>query len=242
MKCKYCGEEIADDSMFCEHCGKSLHHINKRDSTCDIRLVKWLLYGMMFVLCASNLLVIIHLNISNSMDSGATVRTLWGIVPFLSLIVFVISLVLTIKKKLSIVFTVVLFLLFSANTVEMAVGIGCLRRRVYYTLGGTVEDLSGIIGPYPYRLLPKCSYRECLHYDSETIASEAIDQMGFSRTLSSKSGKINLDIGVVEIDEYRTEGTEDTVIIVTIVEGSILVLYLIFNAIYGFVIARKERD
>ncbi len=240
MKCPKCKSEIPNDSLFCEKCGNPLTPMNKQVDTCSISLVKWLLYGMMFVLCASNLLVLIHFEGSDNIDS---VVFLWWIIPLLSLIICIISLVLTIKKKLSAVFTIVLFLLFSANTVEMAVGIGCLWERDYYTLGGTVYSQ----GYGSYELKPAYASWCCPRYDSREEASQAIGQMGFSRTLSSRKTNLDnaietLEIGPIRMSELVTRGVEEVVVIVTIVEGGILVLYLISNVIHGLIVARKEHD
>ena len=245
MKCKHCDSEIPNDSVFCEHCGNTVTQ-KKQIVTCDISLVKWLLYGMMFVLCASNLLVPIHFDGSDNIDS---VVFLWWIIPLLSLIICIISLVLTIKKKLSAVFTIVLFLLFSANTIEMAVGIGGLWERDYYTLGGTVYSQ----GYGSYELKPAYASWRCPRYDSREEASQAIGQMGFSRTLSSRKTNLDnaklsrnaietLEIGPIRMSELVTNGVEEIVVILTILEGSILVLYLISNVIHGLIVARKEHD
>jgi len=246
MKCPKCKSEISNDSLFCEQCGTPLSPMNKQVGTCSITLVKWLLYGTMFVLCASNLLVPIHFEGSDNIDS---VVFLWWIIPLLSLIICIISLVLTIKKKLSAVFTIVLFLLFSANAVEMAVGIGSLCERDFYTLGGTVYSQ----GYGSYELKPAYASWCCPRYDSREEASQAIDQMGFSRTLSSRKTNLDnakssrnaietLEIGPIRMSELVTRGVEEVVVIVTIVEGGILVLYLISNVIHGLIVARKEHD
>ena len=234
MKCKHCNSENPNDSLFCEQCGNRLNLMHKHAVTCDISLVKWLLYSMMFVLCASNLLVGFHFDVvSNSIDS---VVFLWWIIPLLSLIISVVSLVLTKKKKLSVVFTIVMFLLFGANTAEMALGIAYLQEEEYESLGVIVTPHGG----NSFCLEP--AWFDCEHsrYSSYEEAYQAIDKMGIPHELSCKG--CDIQIGPHTIRGYCTGNTQRTVAVVTIVEGFILVLYLVFNAIFEPTGNRKERN
>lgn len=52
MRCKYCGEEIDDDSVFCEHCGKKLvnvapYHQDRHDTGVDF--IVWLVLGTLLI-------------------------------------------------------------------------------------------------------------------------------------------------------------------------------------------------
>ena len=220
MRCKYCNSLIADDSAFCEQCGHLLSPKNKQAVTCDISLVKWLLYGMMFVLCAMNLLVGFHFDNSDNVD---TVVFLWWIIPFLSLIICVVSLVLTKKKKISVIFTVVMFFLFSANVAEMAIGIACLQEEYYETIGVTIYPHGGS----SYVLIPPRWDYNSPRYNSYQEAYQAVEQMGFPHELSSDN--YDLDIGPRTIRKLKTSKTQTTVAVVTIIEGVILVLLAILH-------------
>lgn len=55
MKCKYCGEEISDDSVFCECCGGKVANKKKSNSW-----LLWMLFALVFVLSlaiAANLII-----------------------------------------------------------------------------------------------------------------------------------------------------------------------------------------
>ena len=233
MKCPNCNKEIPNDSKFCEFCRTSLSPINKQTVTCDISLVKWLLYSMMFVLCALNLLVGFHFDGSNRIGN---VVLLWWIIPFLSLIVSIVCLVLTKKKKLSVVFTIVMFLLFGANTAEMALGIAFLQEEKYETLGVSVHPH----GSDSFFFAPDCFDYKHPRYSSQVEAYQAFDRMGIPRELSCTGCDIHFVPHTIRRE--CTGNTQLTVAVVTIVEGVILVLYLIFNAIYESIGKRKKRN
>ena len=132
MKCKHCGEEIANNSRFCEYCGESTSLPNV---TCSASLVKWLLYGVMFVLCADNLLFLILLS-----NVDVFIFSIWWIIPFLSLAICFVSMVLTMKKKIPLLFTIVMFLLFGANTTQIIVALQFFLEGMLY-----VEDMVLIV-------------------------------------------------------------------------------------------------
>lgn len=228
MKCTKCNSEIPDDSLFCEQCGHLLSPMNSQAATCDISLVKWLLYGMMFVLCAMNLLVGFHFDTDDSVDS---VYFLWWIIPFLSLIIVVVSFVLTKKKKISVRFTVIMFILFGTNTAEMVLGIASLQDEVYVSLEVEVTPPGG----NSYRL--DC---EDFRYSSYEEAHQAVAQMGIPCELSFKG--CDIWISPHKVSGCYTGNTQRIVAVVTVVEGVLLVLYLISNAIFESVDSRKERD
>jgi len=56
MKCPKCGNEIANDSLFCEYCGTRIHKANVSNAECKVH-VKWLLYVSMLFTCALNCFV-----------------------------------------------------------------------------------------------------------------------------------------------------------------------------------------
>ena len=103
MKCKYCGAEIANDSVYCEQCGKFTNPYNKKGVTCSMSLVKWLLFGTMTIT------MVLSLHVTYSL--------LFWFPLLVSLIIFVVSLVLSKKKMLSWGFTVFTFLFFCATLV-----------------------------------------------------------------------------------------------------------------------------
>ncbi len=103
MKCKYCGAEIANDSVYCEQCGKFTNPFNKKGVTCSMSLVKWLLFGTMAVS------MILSLHVTWSL-------LVWFPI-LVSLVIFVVSFVLSKKKMLSWGFTIFTFLFFSAALV-----------------------------------------------------------------------------------------------------------------------------
>ena len=103
MKCKYCGAEIANDSVYCEQCGKFTNPFNKKGVTCSMSLVKWLLFGTMTIT------MVLSLHVTYSL--------LFWFPLLVSLIIFVVSLVLSKKKMLSWGFTFFTFLFFSAAIV-----------------------------------------------------------------------------------------------------------------------------
>ena len=237
MKCKHCGAEIANDSVYCEFCGKFTNPANKKGVTCEANLVKWLLYSVMFVLCASNLLVGIYFD--DTPEYPDRIYFLWWIIPFLSLIICVISLVLTIKKKIAGIFTVVMFLLFGANTTEMAVGMSCIWEERYTTFAVGVQEYDEYT-TYSYVLKPvrwaygaphHSSYDECMHH---------IDVMQVPTELSGNGCVFRL----YPDDEHEMHygDTQLTIAIVSIIEGAILLIYLISYAIYAPIAARKRRQ
>lgn len=101
MKCKYCGAEIANDSVYCEQCGKFTNPFNKKGVTCSMNLVKWLLFGTMVIPMVYSYLSSYYLGISylSFYYLGIWIRLL------IPLAIFVVSLVLSIKKMLSWGFT-----------------------------------------------------------------------------------------------------------------------------------------
>lgn len=114
MKCKYCGAEIANDSVYCEQCGKFTNPFNKKGVTCSMSLVKWLLFGTMAVLCLVSpaLASLSYYYVWNNDFWTDFLFWLWfWAYPIIPLAILVLCLVLTIKKKLAIAFTVVTFLL-----------------------------------------------------------------------------------------------------------------------------------
>lgn len=121
MRCNHCGTEIANDSKFCEHCGKT---VKKQTSECTVH-VQWLFLLAMALVSASNWGFHEYLwheaECFHHWDWEA-----WGLVPVLSFAIFVPCLVLTVKKKLSVVFTVFMFAIFATNT-AMVIVIGDLE-------------------------------------------------------------------------------------------------------------------
>lgn len=236
MKCKHCGEEIDNDSKFCEFCGKSTSLPNV---TCSASLVKWLLYGVMFVLCAANLIVGMAIEGPSNDDA---VYFLWWIIPFLSLIICIISLVLTIRKKIPAMFTIVMFLLFGANTTQMSVGLACIWEERYETIGVMITPPSGS----SYDLIPRWYDRDHMHYDSRESLSYDMEQMGFPHSVESTIPSQRREIPLIQIHpisrcELHYGDTQLTVAVVTIIEGGILVLYLISSVIFAPVVTRKRR-
>ena len=120
MKCKYCGAEIANDSVYCEQCGKYTNPFNKKGVTCSMSLVKWLLFGTMVISMVYSYL------------TYYSYSYYWSLLILLA--IFVVSLVLSIKKKISWVFTVFTFLFFSAAIVAFIIEAGILLLYIIYEI------------------------------------------------------------------------------------------------------------
>ncbi len=250
MKCKHCGAEIANDSVYCEFCGKFTNPANKKGVTCEANLVKWLLYSVMFILCASNVIAFFYCDMSAMAEKSYSIEFLfffWWIVPFLSLIIFIVSLILTLKKKISIIFTLVMFLLFGANVTVVAVGLANSWTESYRSIEVRIQPLhssnedSQYMDPQSIHLQCNASRWGVGRYTSDDEANLAIDRMGLPHQLSTRDFELSI-YPSGEMTDWQSYATELTIVIVTIIEGAILLIYLISYAIYAPIAARKRRQ
>lgn len=116
MKCPICGKEIADDSQFCEFCGTQLGSAKNVAGRGTVH-VRWFLFVTTLLLCCMNVSLFYGMfekSIFNEY-SYFDVSTLW-IVPILLLLLFIVSLILSIKKKLKAIYTILVFLILGINT------------------------------------------------------------------------------------------------------------------------------
>ena len=117
MKCQKCGAEIAYGSTFCEYCGTKSGK-NEQASECTVH-VRWLLLLAMVLVSAANLGFMEYLwdevVFKNDWEWEG-----WLSIPILSFIICIPSLVLYIKKKISLVFTSLMFGVFALNVVLVA--------------------------------------------------------------------------------------------------------------------------
>lgn len=106
MKCPKCGEEIANDSVFCEYCGTKTRNDEQPIKTIDIR---WALLPAMFI-------------------ATVMIATIWGIgtckmyicykIPPLTIfpvVLFIITLWYGIKRKVAISFVLIMGLFLISN-------------------------------------------------------------------------------------------------------------------------------
>jgi len=101
MKCPKCGNEIADDSMFCEYCGEQ---IGKSEYKVH---VKWLLYVAMIFTCILNYFI---------MEVQTYEAVIVGFcLLIIQLCVFIPASVLFYKKRITYPIFVLALLLFIAN-------------------------------------------------------------------------------------------------------------------------------
>ena len=93
MKCKHCGEEITDDSKFCEFCGTSIESTNNKTILQECKVnIQWLLYVAMLFTCMLNYFMMeIQAYEANILATGLI---------FVQLCIFIPSLVLCLKKKI----------------------------------------------------------------------------------------------------------------------------------------------
>ena len=100
MKCPKCGKEIANDSQFCEFCGTQVKAMSHQVNSA---LVAWIMF--LFVICfsAAEMSCVECLN-GMVIDYGRnvaeyTVINTFLLITFANLSVFVISMVLAVKKQ-----------------------------------------------------------------------------------------------------------------------------------------------
>ena len=221
MKCKYCGAEIANDSVYCEQCGKFTNPFNKKGVTCSMSLVKWLLFGTMVISMVYSYLT------SHSYY--------WSWIPLLiSLAIFVVSLVLSIKKKISWVFTVFTFLFFSASATEF----GLLVNPDEMEESELQVNIKGF-----------CFYRGYSEYDGSTARRDMEtlkEQLSESLTSNGYGGFYSPDgKSVVQVLEPYEVWRPDwyylyfVAWLMLIIEAGILLLYIIYDIIAA-AIARKR--
>ena len=116
MKCPKCGKVIADESKFCEFCGTQVASPQNVAQETSVH-VRWLLFVTTLFICLFNVFAFYEIFLHSAygkyphFDTGV----LW-IVPAISLILFIIGLILSIKKKLKGIYTIMLFLIFGINT------------------------------------------------------------------------------------------------------------------------------
>ena len=116
MKCPKCGKEISNDSQFCEYCGTQLGSAKNVAGRGTVH-VRWFLFVTTLLLCCMNVSLFYGMfekSIFNEY-SYFDVSTLW-IVPILLLLLFIVSLILSIKKKLKAIYTILVFLILGINT------------------------------------------------------------------------------------------------------------------------------
>lgn len=107
MKCPKCGKELADDSAFCEFCGAEILQSGNRIAyKVDVRIP---LFVSTILIALSNLLFII-------LTFYVDFSFFWLLVPLLSLCIAIIGFVLYKKKRISLLFTIILFAMFGLNT------------------------------------------------------------------------------------------------------------------------------
>lgn len=100
MKCPKCGKEIANDSQFCEFCGTQVkampHQVNSG-------LVAWIMFLLVICFSAAAMSCIECLNHTEmeyaSYVAHCTVINTFLLITFANLSVFVISIVLAVKKQ-----------------------------------------------------------------------------------------------------------------------------------------------
>ena len=116
MKCPSCGKEIAQESVFCEYCGTQLNVVKKGAEESVVH-VRWLLLVSALLICFLNISFFYGMFIENAYDEYPyfDVSTLW-IAPVFSLILFISSLILSIKNKLKFIYTILIFLVLGINT------------------------------------------------------------------------------------------------------------------------------
>lgn len=116
MKCPNCGKEIANDSLFCEFCGTQVASSKNVAQEASVH-VRWLLFVITLFLCLFNVFVFYQIFMDDVFEEYSHFDTslLW-IVPAISLILFIIGLILSVKKKLNGIYTIMLFLIFGINT------------------------------------------------------------------------------------------------------------------------------
>ena len=116
MKCPECGKEIANDSQFCEFCGAQLNRVKESagESVMHVRgflRVSSLLVGLIHVSFFYGMFVENAYDVYPYFD----VSTLW-IAPVFSLVLLVTGLVLSVRKRLKFIYTILLFLILVTNT------------------------------------------------------------------------------------------------------------------------------
>ena len=241
MKCKYCGAEIANDSVYCEQCGKFTNPYNKKGVTCSMSLVKWLLFGTMAVLCASTLFFGVYVISHWIVDSVLLIST-WWIIPFLSLVIFVVSLVLSLRKKLSWFFTIVMFLLLGANTTEYFVSCSSFGSNIHEVLYMDVPTSNGgVYFTFGDEIHANYSY-EILVNNKDAV----VEALSLSRGdgyddyyMNKEDGRVSFNIGIYERYETTCGDSGIIIFIVSIVKTGIILMYIIYSIIAAS-IARKR--
>lgn len=115
MKCPKCGNEIANDSLFCEFCGTQVGKIPLKVSS---TLLAWIMFLLVICLSAAEMSCIECLNRAKIEDYCAYVATCTVTYTFLlvalaNLSVCVISIILAIKKQLQKATSIILCLMSS---------------------------------------------------------------------------------------------------------------------------------
>lgn len=111
MKCPKCGKDIANDSLFCEFCGEQVDTGGNKINEYLIP-IRWLLFVAMGLISSSNAFFYEYIDCRKDYWDWVT----WSVVPLLSFIVCIPCFILTWKKKLSRIFTLLMFSLFVLNT------------------------------------------------------------------------------------------------------------------------------
>ena len=112
MKCKQCNTEIADNSVFCEYCGA---RVNNNRTECLIN-IQWLLLISMVLVSSTNLLFLDKLIIDALIFHWVNYLP-WCLVPVLSFIILAICLVMAFKKRISWIFSSLMFCFFAINII-----------------------------------------------------------------------------------------------------------------------------
>lgn len=112
MKCSKCGQEIPDDSMFCEQCGAQVSQKQRKE--CMVS-VKWLLLATVLFVSSANFWALEM--IWYGAHQGYWALGSWYLIPVISFMLFAICMGMVIKKKISWVFMILMFCIFLSNVV-----------------------------------------------------------------------------------------------------------------------------
>jgi hypothetical protein len=158
----------------------------------------------------------------------------WWVIPILSFVIFVLVLVFFIKKKLTLLFTVVVFLLFSVNTIGCAVGNSLIYKKDSYTVQW---DVHGFTFTEPYAFY--------FEYDEAQNRGEELQPLMRRVDSVLTDGEEISDLSYYYIeskDIIQTNSAELVNFIMTMVDGFIILSYIIYEIVAAVIVRKRIRQ
>ena len=218
MKCSKCGQEIPDDSMFCEQCGAQVSQKQRKE--CMVS-VKWLLLATVLFVSSANFWALEM--IWYGAHQGYWALGSWYLIPVISFMLFAICMGMVIKKKISWVFMILMFCIFLSNVVIVIIAD---NGRTEYT-----TNYSFSMNKWDLYLTAKVgdAWNNVDENDMKRIVDKIKSDVRFNEEYEMPRYE------PVENYQSSLQRVEDSAFVICGIEGFMVVLYLI----YAFVAYKK---